>query len=265
MRDRCPGFPEAIADAALIAGQCTFELDFGRHVFPAAPVPSRPDGSTPTPNECLRSLCRGALTDRYGEGDLALWRNAARQLGRLAVIAKLDLAGFFLLVHEVVSFAKRNGIPCQGRGSAAGSVVSHTLGISRVEPLSNRLLFERFLSEERAAASPTSTSTSGTPAARRSSSISTGPTARSVGMACTMQTYHLRGAVRDVGKVLAIWARWKPSRNASDSASTTPSPSPSPPSSAPISPRRPAGPGSSPSASASSAPRVTLAYIMGAW
>lgn len=205
MRDRCPDVPEAIDNAALIAGQCTFALDFGRHVFPAAPVPPRPDGATPTPDEHLRSLCRTALTDRYGGGDLALWRGAARQLDReLAVIAKLDLAGFFLLVHEVVSFAKRNGIPCQGRGSAAGSVVSHTLGISRVEPLSNRLLFERFLSAERGSLPDIDIDFGHARREEVIQHIYWTHGAQHVGMACTMQTYHLRGAVRDVGKVLAI-------------------------------------------------------------
>ncbi len=159
MRARCRAYPEAITNTARVADRCAFALDFGRHTFPAAPFPpgqfssecaSAPTPAAPTPTARLRSLCRAGLTDRYASGDAGLWRQAARQLDHeLAVIATLDLAGYFLIVHDVVRFARERGIPAQGRGSAAGSVVAYTLGISRVEPLSNRLLFERFLSEER--------------------------------------------------------------------------------------------------------------------
>lgn len=205
MRARCPAHPEALVNTARIAEQCTFALDFGRHTFPAASVAPRPDGSTPTPDEHLRSLCRTGLTDRYAAGDPARWHRAARQLDHeLAVIAKLDLAGFFLLVRDVVSFANGRGIPCQGRGSAAGSVVSYTLGISKVEPLANKLLFERFLSAERGSLPDIDIDFGH---ARREEVIQhlyQTHGARHVGMACTMQTYHTRGAVRDVGKALAI-------------------------------------------------------------
>lgn len=197
---RCPDRPEAVANSARIAGRCTFALDFGRHVFPAANLPD-----ARTPDDHLRRLCSAGLTDRYGAGDHARWRDAARQLDHeLAVIARLDLAGFFLLVHDVVAFARRSGIPCQGRGSAAGSVVSYCLGISKVEPLANKLLFERFLSAERGSLPDIDIDFGH---ARREEVIQhlyRTHGAQHVGMACTMQTYHLRGAVRDVGKVLAI-------------------------------------------------------------
>jgi DNA polymerase III alpha subunit len=155
MAARCADRPEAVANARLVAARCTFALDFGPHRFPAVPVPQatrevaaiNPDE---TPDDRLRALCRAGLTDRYAGGEAGLWRRAAAQLAEeLAVIADLGLAPFFLLVADVVRFARAAGIPCQGRGSAAGSVVAYSLYISRVEPLGNSLLFARFLSRER--------------------------------------------------------------------------------------------------------------------
>ncbi|HEX6737586.1 MAG TPA: DNA polymerase III subunit alpha, partial [Vicinamibacteria bacterium] len=200
MAARFDDLPEAVANTALVAGRCTFALDVGRHAFPAVPIP---EGRTPDAH--LRSLCRAGVTARYAGGDPATWRRAIAQLDHeLAVIGRLGLAGYFLVVHDVVRFARARGIPCQGRGSAAGSVVAYALGISRVEPLANNLLFERFLSEERGT----------TP----DIDIDFGHKRREeviqylyatygedcVGMACTVVTYHTRGAVRDVGKVLGI-------------------------------------------------------------
>lgn len=205
MAARCYGHPEALANTALVAARCPFALDFGRHTFPTASFPPHPDGTVPTPDEHLRSLCRAGLTDRYATGDPVLWRRAARQLDHeLAVIAKLELAGFFLLVHEVVAFAKARDIPCQGRGSAAGSVVSYTLGISKVEPLTSKLLFERFLSEERGSLPDIDIDFGHNRREEVIQHLYQTHGAQHVGMACTMQTYHLRGAVRDVGKALAI-------------------------------------------------------------
>ena len=77
-------------------------------------------------------------------------RSPAQLAHELAVIARLGLAGFFLIVWDIVRFARRNGILCQGRGSAANSVVCYCLGITAVDPVKMNLLFERFLSEERA-------------------------------------------------------------------------------------------------------------------
>lgn len=205
MAARCPDYPEALANTTLVATRCAFTLDFGRHVFPAVPLPSRPDGTVPSPDEHLRLLCRVGLTDRYADGDPVLWRRAARQLDHeLAVIARLDLAGYFLVVHDVVRFARGRGIPCQGRGSAAGSVVAYTLGISRVEPLENRLLFERFLSEERGSLPDIDIDFGHTRREEVIQCLYQTYGAQHVGMACTVQTYHLKGAVRDVGKVLGL-------------------------------------------------------------
>ena len=89
--------------------------------------------------------------DRYlRPGQSELWQRAQRQIEReLALIKKLDLAGYFLIVWDIVRYCREQGILVQGRGSAANSAVCYSLGITAVDPVGMDLLFERFLSEER--------------------------------------------------------------------------------------------------------------------
>ena len=94
------------------------------------------------------------LRQRTDEGARRRYRpyheKAQRQIEReLALIEKLNLAGYFLIVWDMVEFCRENGILVQGRGSAANSAVCYSLGITAVDPVGMELLFERFLSEER--------------------------------------------------------------------------------------------------------------------
>jgi DNA polymerase III alpha subunit len=198
-------------------------LAFGPHRFPAVPMPGGVDGGAgatapgepsgaasgaatdATPDARLRALCHVGLTDRYCAGDPALWRRAARQIAEeLAVIADLGLAPFFLLVADVVRFAQERDIPCQGRGSATGSVVAYTLGVARVEPLGQRLLFARFLSRERGSLPDIDLDFGHACRAEVIRYLYATYGAAHVGMASTFQTYHTRGAVRDVGRALGL-------------------------------------------------------------
>ncbi|MEZ4292675.1 MAG: DNA polymerase III subunit alpha [Myxococcota bacterium] len=134
--------PEWILGTRAIAERCEFTLDALEYRFPEYPL--RP-GETQTSR--LRELVRIGARARYGERPAARVR---RQLEHeLAVVEKLDLAGYFLIVEDVVAFARREGILCQGRGSAANSAICYALGITAVDPVGMDLLFERFLSEER--------------------------------------------------------------------------------------------------------------------
>ncbi len=200
MAARCTDIPEAVTNTLVVADRCHFTLDFGPHVFPAVPLPP-----ARTPDTELRARCRAGLTARYAPGDPAAWHRAVAQLDHeLAVIATLGLAPYFLVVHDVVQYAKAHDVPCQGRGSAAGSVVAYTLGISRVDPLAHRLLFERFLSEERASLPDIDIDFGHLGRESVIQHIYDTYGEAHVGMACTIQTYHTRGAVRDVGKALGI-------------------------------------------------------------
>src|SRR5216117_4454860 len=98
--------------------------------------------------EHLRELTRHGVRARYGQGELA--ERARRQVAHeLEIIGRLDLAGYFLIVWDIVEFCGANDVLVQGRGSAANSAVCYALGITAVDPVKMELLFERFLSEER--------------------------------------------------------------------------------------------------------------------
>src|SRR5205809_1433575 len=108
--------------------------------------PQYPVGENETMASFLRKRTEEGAKDRFRPYD----EKSRRQIEReLALIEKLNLEGYFLIVWDVVNFCKRNGILVQGRGSAANSAVCYSLGITAVDPVGMELLFERFLSEER--------------------------------------------------------------------------------------------------------------------
>ena len=126
-----------------IAEQCTFSLNEIRYRYPSERLP---DGTTTT--EWFRYLTFEGACERY-HGDVP--EDVNRQLEKeLDLIHSLEYEGYFLTMHDIVQFCKREGILCQGRGSAANSAVCYCLGITAVDPVRMGLLFERFLSRERA-------------------------------------------------------------------------------------------------------------------
>jgi error-prone DNA polymerase len=134
--------PEWLRASRVIAERCGFTLEDLGYRFPTYPVPSgESQGSW------LRRLTRQGARLRYGK---RLGSRVRAQLEHeLAVIEKLDLAGYFLIVWDIARFAREQGILVQGRGSAANSAVCYALEITAVDPVGMELLFERFLSEER--------------------------------------------------------------------------------------------------------------------
>ena len=134
-------YPEAVENTTALSERLGFTLEDLGYRFPAYPVP---------PGETMSSYLR-KLTD---EGARRRYRpyheKARRQIEHeLALIEKLDLAGYFLIVWDIVQFCKQHEILAQGRGSAANSAVCYSLEITAVDPVGMELLFERFLSEER--------------------------------------------------------------------------------------------------------------------
>jgi len=136
-----PDRREAVAHAHELAGRLAFTLDDLGYRFPDYPVPRGESRSS-----YLAQITWSAARARFRP----LSAKAQAQLGReLELIAKLDLAGYFLIVWDLVEFCRREKILCQGRGSAANSAVCYALGITAIDPVRMELLFERFLSEER--------------------------------------------------------------------------------------------------------------------
>jgi error-prone DNA polymerase len=187
---------EGISTAGELADRCRVELDFAQYRFPGFPVPP---GETPI--SYLRRLCQEALPHRYHPVPPA----ALRQLNHeLSVIERTGLAEFFLICWDLMRFARERGIPAQGRGSAADSIVAYLLGITRVDPLRHHLLFERFINEGRTSYPDVDIDFS---AARREEVIQyvyERYGAEHTGMVCTVVTYRARSAVREVGYALGF-------------------------------------------------------------
>jgi error-prone DNA polymerase len=133
--------PEAVACTRDLSSRLGFTLNDLGYEFPKYPVPAGDSQMS-----FLRQRTYEGMLERYGEEN----ERARRQIDReLAMIEKLDLAGYFLIVWDIVRFCGSRNILVQGRGSAANSAVCYALGITAVDPVGMDLLFERFLSEER--------------------------------------------------------------------------------------------------------------------
>jgi len=137
--------PEAISNTLDLSSRLEFTLNDLGYEFPRYPVP---EGETM--DSFLRERSWEGFRQRYGRAAADMQTRARRQIEReLALIEKLKLAGYFLIVWDLVRFCREQNILLQGRGSAANSAVCYSLGITAVDPVSMELLFERFLSEER--------------------------------------------------------------------------------------------------------------------
>jgi error-prone DNA polymerase len=133
--------PEALANTQLLASRLQFTLSDLGYQFPIYPVP---DGRSQM--QFLRDRTYDGMLVRYGTDNEKARQQIARELD---IIEKLDLAGYFLIVWDIIQFCGRQSILVQGRGSAANSAVCYALGITAVDAVGMELLFERFLSEER--------------------------------------------------------------------------------------------------------------------
>ncbi|ATE65549.1 error-prone DNA polymerase [Rhizorhabdus dicambivorans] len=135
-------YPEAVEESLGLLDRIDFDLGQLRYEYPHEPVP---EGWTP--QGWLEHLVRKGIRWRYGTAP-------SRKVLRLVVtelklVRKEQYAYYFLTVHDVVRFARSQGILCQGRGSAANSVICYVLGVTEVDPVANQLLFSRFISEDR--------------------------------------------------------------------------------------------------------------------
>jgi error-prone DNA polymerase len=134
--------PELLAETLKVAALCEFSLDELRYEYPEEIVPK---GQTPA--QYLRAQVERGLSVRYPQGVVDKVRRQVEH--ELALIAELGYEPYFLTVYDIVAFARRQEILCQGRGSAANSAVCYALGITEVDPARSSMLFERFISRER--------------------------------------------------------------------------------------------------------------------
>ncbi len=136
--------PAAVRATRAIAERCQFSLADLGYTFPRYAVP---DGETE--QSYLEKLCEAGVGHRYAADDPLRPKVRAQLARELGIIGRLGLAGYFLLVWDIVEVARQKNIMIQGRGSAANSAACYVLGITAVDPVKMELLFERFLSEER--------------------------------------------------------------------------------------------------------------------
>ena len=141
--------PAALAATAEIAARCDVSLDLGTYRFPVYP-----QAKGQNVEELMASMAREGLTARLAvsaphprPAEEAYWQRLEFEIG---VLVKMGFAGYFLVVADIINYAKRHRIPVgPGRGSAAGSLVAYALGITEIDPLAYGLFFERFLNPER--------------------------------------------------------------------------------------------------------------------
>jgi error-prone DNA polymerase len=189
--------PEAIAATELLSSRLKFTLNDLGYKFPVYPVP---DGDSEM--HFLRQRTHEGMIFRYGTEN----ERARRQIDReLALIEKLNLAGYFLIVWDIVRFCRENNILVQGRGSAANSAVCYSLGITAVDPIGMDLLFERFLSEERGEWPDIDLDLpSGDQRERAIQYVYERYGKLGAAMTANVITYRGRSAAREIGKVLSF-------------------------------------------------------------
>ncbi len=198
-RMRLAGFyPPALLAATLeVAARCTFSLDEIRYRYPRENVP---DGMTP--GEALAAYTEAGARQRYPQGVPPEVR--AQIAKELELIAHCRYEMYFLTVHDIVREARRRGILCQGRGSAANSAVCFCLGITAVDPTKTRLLFERFISKERDEPPDIDVDFEHDRREEVIQYIYRKYGRERAAIAAVVITYRTRSALRDVGKALGV-------------------------------------------------------------
>ncbi|MBI1317684.1 MAG: DNA polymerase III subunit alpha [Candidatus Hydrogenedens sp.] len=142
MRAALPDFPEAIDNTRVIADRCNAQIPLGQNLIPAFAQPEEY-----TPSEYLRKLVMEGVAERYNPTPPEYIDRAEFEL---SVIERMKFVDYFLVVWDLINFARQNDIPVgPGRGSGAGSIVAYALRITNIDPMRYQLLFERFLNPER--------------------------------------------------------------------------------------------------------------------
>ncbi|MGH8581593.1 MAG: error-prone DNA polymerase [Gammaproteobacteria bacterium] len=191
-------YPEALLRETLaIAARCEFSLDELRYEYPEELVPA---GETPAGH--LRQLTECGMRRRWPQGVPA--KVLAQIEHELALIAELRYEAYFLTVHDIVEYARRRGILCQGRGSAANSAVCYCLGITEVDPSRMDMLFERFISRERHEPPDIDVDFEHERREEVLQYLYEKYGRERAALAATVITYRVKSAVRDVGKALGM-------------------------------------------------------------
>jgi error-prone DNA polymerase len=192
--------PAGIRASLAIAERCAFRFETLNPTFPRFPLPPGV-----TADEYLARLVDQGALDRWGKPIDELEPRYRQQVTyELDLICRLGLAGYFLIVWDIVRFAHREGVLCQGRGSAANSAVCYCLGITAVDPVRLNLLFERFLTEDRKEAPDIDIDFAHRDREKVLQYVYDKYGREHAAMVCEHITYRGRSAVRDAARVLGF-------------------------------------------------------------
>jgi error-prone DNA polymerase len=189
--------PEAVAETLRFANRINFTLDQLGQRYPREPVPRGK-----TPDRHLRDLTRNGLKWRFPKD--TPFRIARQAVKELRFIAQGKIAHYFLTVHDIVKYARGEGILCQGRGSAANSVVCYALGVTSVDPTEIDVLFERFLNPERREPPDIDVDFEHERREEVIQHIYQRYGSRRAALTATVIHYRPRSAIREVGKVFGL-------------------------------------------------------------
>ena len=189
-------FPGAISNTLHIAERCNVDLDFSRYRFPGFPLPQGE-----TAESYLERICWEKARERYGDLSAEV---ESRLRYELELIRRLGLSGYFLIVWDIMEYARSNGIPAQGRGSAANSIVAYILGITKVDPIRHRLFVGRFINEEMSSIPDIDIDVSTNHRERLIQYVYEKYGEEHTGMVCTYVTFQARNAIREVGKAMGL-------------------------------------------------------------
>jgi len=191
--------PEAVGESGALLDRIQFRLDELRYEYPHEPVPAGW-----TPQGWLEHLVMTAANKHHPDGLPPKWRRVLDE--EFGLIRKCEYANYFLTVHDIVHFARSQDPPilCQGRGSAANSLVCYLLGITPIDPVENNLLFTRFLSEERREPPDIDVDFEHERREEVMQYIYRRYGRERAGIAATVIHYRSRSTVREVGKALGL-------------------------------------------------------------
>jgi len=188
--------PAAVRNTLAIAERCQARVELGAYRFPDFPLPPGQ-----TADSYLAARCREGALERYGHADGEVGAKLRYELG---LIERHGLAGYFLIVWDLMAFARRERIPAQGRGSAASSIVAYVLGLTNVDPIRHELFVGRFLNEELATLPDIDIDFSREHREQVLQYVYERYGREHAALVSTHITYQARSAIRDVGKALGL-------------------------------------------------------------
>ncbi len=193
-------YPEALHSTMEVVEKCNLELDLKTNYMPKFPIP--PDAGVDSLEDYFEKLAREGFSRRYSEPTEELRRRLEHEI---SVIRKMGYAGYFLIVQDFIAAARNMGVFVgPGRGSAAGSIVSYSLGITNVDPIKYDLLFERFLNPDRVSMPDIDVDFSDNKREKVIQYVREKYGKESVSQIITFGTLLSRAVLKDVGRVLGV-------------------------------------------------------------